>query len=56
MVQEVERMKGCGELIPVDPSDKASEGWYCGHYYDSYKKKIYCSNCSPNLNSAKVEE
>jgi hypothetical protein len=37
--------KGCGRLIPIDPSDKNSEGWYCGHYYDSLKKKMYCEKC-----------
>ena len=37
---------GCGKKILVDPSDKNSESWQCGQYYDSLKKKVYCQNCS----------
>ena len=33
---------GCGKLIPVDPSDKNSEGWTCGQYYDSFKTEFIC--------------
>jgi len=40
-----EENKGCGNLIPVDPSDRNSEGWICGQYYDALKRKMYCSEC-----------
>lgn len=43
------KKKGCGILIPVDPSDKNSEGWQCGQYYDSYEKEVFCDKCSSNI-------
>lgn len=46
-------IEGCGELIPVDPSDSNSEGWYCGHYYDALKRKMYCEKCKGILIQAK---
>ena len=36
---------GCSKFIPVDPSDKNSEGWTCGQYYDAFKKKVFCDSC-----------
>ena len=53
--KQEELEKGCGDLIPVDPSDKASEGWYCGHYYDSFKRKIYCPKCQEKRKAHKKE-
>ncbi len=41
-----ENNQGCRKLIPVDPSDKNSEGWICGQYYDALKKVILCDECS----------
>lgn len=37
--------KGCGTFIPVDPSDKNSEGWQCGQFYDALKTNVYCEDC-----------
>ncbi len=48
MGNPAETRKGCGCLIPLDPSDKNSEGWYCGHYYDSFKAQTFCDKCTAN--------
>ena len=55
-VHEISHPKSCGKFIPVDPSDKSSEGWQCGLYYDSFKKVFLCGECKKFEAEKKVED
>ena len=38
-------IKGCGELVYVDPSDESFGAFQCGQYYDSFKSIYLCNKC-----------